>query len=516
MDQGANNFGEPFTTGDAYRALDDDSQTLTIDLRRFQRWWKEKWHGAVQLKHLPVTLIIASYVAWFSYLSWKLYYGYGYPPFDLAIFDQGMWLLTHFHIPFVTVMGRNLFGDHTSFILLLFAPIYRLFPEPQGLLFLQTLTIAGAAIPIYLLGQKLIRNTAIATVMVAVFLLNPALEQANMQQFHPEAFQVLIISLAIYAAIESKGALLAVMIVFSLMVKEDAALLVIPLGLWVLWRRDRKWGLWIIAGACAWTAFALEFVIPSLLGRSSLYGSDIPYGGVSGFFRALFTQPGTFLKYFVQDGRPYYVWQMGFMTGWGFLLSPEIAAIALLAVFENVVSTLPYMHQILYQFSLPIVPILVIGTVWAIGRQRSVLRRDVLTGITLTCAVWSCAIWGLAPFSNNTAVSQWPPNSATVHDINSIERTIPPNAIVSAYYLFVPHLDHRTQIYLWPTPFETGNYGLFNNNGTTLPVAKNVQYLMLLLPVTNSEDLSTFNSIAKHFTLVSSKDDIGLFKRTSK
>jgi uncharacterized membrane protein len=491
-------------------------RTTGAYLSKLQRWWDVKWRSAVQLKHLPVALLIASYVAWFSYLSWKLYYGYGYPAFDLAIFDQGMWLVTHFHIPFVTVMGRNLFGDHTSFILLLFAPIYRLFPEPQGLLAVQTLAIASAGIPIYLLGQKLIRNTAIATVMVAVFLLNPALEQANMQQFHPEAFQVLIISLAIYAAIESKGVLLAVMVVLSLMVKEDAALLIVPLGLWVLWRRDRKWGLWTIAGAVAWTAFALEVVIPSLLGRSSLYGGDIPYGGVGGFFRALFTTPGTFVKYFVHDGRPFYVWQIGFMTGWGFLLSPEIAAIALLALFENVVSTLPYMHQILYQFSLPIVPVLVIGTVWAIGRQKSLWRRDILTGITLTCALWSCVLWGLAPFSHNTAISQWPPNSATVHAINALEAKIPPSAIVSAYFLFVPHLDHRSQIYLWPTPFETGNYGLFNNNGTTLPVAKKVQYLMLLLPVTVDEDLVTYKSIEKHFTLVSSKDDIGLFKRTSK
>jgi hypothetical protein len=103
-----------------------------------------------------------------------------------------------------------------------------------------------------------------------------------------------------------------------------------------------------------------------------------------------------------------------------------------------------------------------------------------------------------------------------VQAINALEEKIPPNAIVSAFYLFVPHLDHRSQIYLWPTPFETGNYGLFNNNGTTLPVAKDVQYLMLLLPITVDEDLVTYKSIAKHFTLVSSKDDIGLFKRTSK
>jgi len=477
---------------------------------------RQSLKGATQRKHWFVIALIAAYVGWFSYLSWKLYYGYGYPPFDLAIFDQGMWLLTHFHIPFVTVMGRNLFGDHTSFILLLFAPFYRLFPEPMGLLILQTLAIAGAAIPIYMLGQKLTRNTYIATALAAAFLLNPALEQGNLQQFHPEALQVLIIAVAIYAAIESRGALLFVMVVLSLMVKEDAALLVIPLGLWVLWRRDRKWGLWIIAGAVAWSAAVLEWIIPSLLGQGSLYSGDIPFGGVGGFFRTLFTQPVTMITYLVDGNRPYYVWQMGFTTGWTFLLSPEIAAIGLLVLLENVVSTLPYMQQLPYQFSMPLVPILVLGTVWAVSRQKRALARYALTTITVGCALWSCVLWGYAPFSSNKVTATWAPNSAAVRAFSKLDQKIPPNAIVSAWYLFVPHLDHRTQIYLWPTPFETQNYGLFNNNGTVLPIASKVQYLVLAIPVNADDDLNVFAPLSKQFTLIAHDDGIGLFKRTSK
>jgi uncharacterized membrane protein len=472
--------------------------------------------AAVQRKHWAVITLIALYIGWFCYLSWKMYYGYGYPAFDLSIFNQGLWLLTHFHVPFVTVMGRNLFGDHTSFILLLFAPLYRLFPEPQGLLMFQVLAIAGASIPIYLLAQKLIRNTAIATLLVAAFLLNPALEQGNMQQFHPEALQVLIISLAIYAAVESRGLMLAVMVVLALMVKEDAALLVIPLGLWVLWRRDRKWGLWIIAGAVAWTALALEVIIPSLLGQGSLYGGDIPFGGVGGFFKTLFTSPGTLISYVRGDGRPFYVWQMGFTTGWGFLLAPEIALIGVLLVAENVISTLPYMHQIPYQFSMPLVPILILGSVWAISRQTSKMRRYVITGVTVACALWSCVIWGLAPFSNNTSVSQWSPTSSTVQDFTKLENQIPANAVVSAWYLFVPHLDQRTQIYLWPTPFDQQNYGLFKHDGARLAVASKVQYLVLPVALDPANDSGVFAHISSYFTLVKDYDGIGLYKRIKK
>ncbi len=490
--------------------------SVNPDSRRFIRRPVRLLRATFQRKHWAVIALITLYVGWFSYLSWRMYYGYGYPPFDLAIFDQGLWLLTHFHVPFVTVMGRNLFGDHTSFVLLLFAPFYRLFPEPQGLLMLQVLAIAGASIPIYVLAQKLIRNTVIATLLVAAFLLSPALEQGNLQQFHPEGLQVLIISVAIYAAVESRGVLLAVMVVLALMVKEDAAMLVVPLGLWVLWRRDRKWGLWIVAGAVAWTALALEVIIPSLLGQGSLYGGDIPFGGVSGFFKTLFTSPGTMISYLRADGRPFYVWQMGFMTGWGFLLSPEIALIGILVLAENVISTLPYMHQIPYQFSMPLVPVLVMGTVWAVSRQSTNARRYVITAITVTCALFSCVWWGLAPFSDNTAVSQWSPTSATVRSFTTLENRIPANAVVSAWYLFVPHLDHRTQIYLWPTPFDSQNYGLFAHNGERLSFANKVEYLVLPVYLDSSDDASVFAKISRYFTLVTNDNGIGLYKRIRK
>ena len=488
---------------------------FTLDLSRITRPPIRVLRAATQREHWPVIALIVAYVGWFIYQSMRMYYGYGYPPFDLAIFDQGYWLLTHFHIPFVTVMGRNLFGDHTSFILLVFAPFYRLFPEPQGLLVFQTLAIGAAAIPIYLIARKLIHNSVIATLLVAVFFLNPSLEQGNIQQFHPEALQVLIISLALYAAIESRRTLLFVMVGLSLLVKEDAALFVVPLGLWVLWRRDRRWGYWIIGAAVAWTAFALQVVIPSLLGKSSLYAGDLPFNGVTGFLRTAIRTPGQLIAYLRQSGRPYYVWQMGFMTGWGFLLSPEIAAVGVLILFENLISTLPYMQQYQYQFSMPLVPILVIGTVWAVAKQRSVRRRNVVTGVVFTCALWSSLLWGLAPFSIGSVNPTFTSNAAIVSAINKLEADIPANAVVSAWYLFVPHLDHRTQIYLWPTPFDTQNYGLFNNNGDRLPQAANVQYIMLPVPITSDDDPTVFASISSKFTMVKQDDGIGLFKRIS-
>jgi uncharacterized membrane protein len=443
-------------------------------------------------------------------LSLKLYYGYGDAPFDLAIFDQGMWLISHFHVPFVTVMGRNLFGDHTSFVLLLLAPFYRLFPEPQGLLVLQTLLLAGPAVPIYLLARKYIKSTLVATSLVATYLLSPLLQQGNLNQFHPEAFQVLFISVAIYAAVERKSVLLGVMVVLSLMVKEDAALLVVPLGVWVATRRDRRLGISIIAGSVLWATVANWLIIPWQLGSSSIYASRIPFGGVAGLLGTLVHRPGQLWSYLVSQGRPFYLWQLGSTVGFAFLFSPEIALVGVLVVAENIISDDPYMHQILYQYSMVLAPILVLGTLYAIAKQSRVWRRNALTMVALIAAVWSCTLWGYAPFSVNTIYTI---PTSSINALNYVEKDLPRNAVVTAWYPVVSHVDHRDQVYVWPNPFSASNWGLLNDTGARLPIASQVRYLLLPIPLSTSDHADVFQQIAGGYRLVRSRAGFGLYEK---
>ena len=465
-------------------------------------------------RHLPLAVLVSVYVFWFGLLSLRMYSGYGYTPFDLAIFDQGLWLLSHFHAPFVTIMGRNLFGDHTSFILLLVAPFYRLVPEPQGILILQVCALGATAIPLYALAQRLTHSTTIATLLAASYLLNPALQNGNMEQFHPEALQVLIITLAICAALEWKPVLLGTMVVLALLVKEDAALLVVPLGLWVLWRRNRVFGLSIVAGAVLWAGIANEVIIPAILGVN-YYANRIPFGGWHGLLDTVVRAPGQVWSYLCAGGRPFYCWQMGFSFGWGFMVSPELAAIGLLVLAENVVSSDPYMHQILYHYSMPLVPVLAIGTITAIAAQKSRIRRSVLTGLVAACALWSCVLWGVAPFSRDSYYpTDWNLSSSTVRGATDLETRLPPNAVVSAWYPLVSHIDHRTQVYVWPVPFAASNWGLGTDNGARLPFADRVQYLMLPVALGAGNYGALFASISKRYELMASLDGIGLYKRT--
>jgi uncharacterized membrane protein len=372
-----------------------------------------------------VALLILAYVVRFGLLSVQVHDGYGTPGYDMGIFDQGVWLLSRFHAPFVTVMGRNLFGDHTSFILLLAVPLYWVWPHAQALLVLQTCLLAAAAVPIYLLGLRRTRSVVIATALAGAYLLNPALQNGNMEQFHPEAFLVLFVALALYAAVESRPILLAVSVAGALLVKEDAALLMVPLAVWVFFRRNRAWGTRIAVAALAWTAFAYGVVIASLLGTVSFYADRVPFGGFGGLATTVVTHPVGFWRYARSEGRLFYVWQMAAAFGFGFLLAPELAAVAILAISENTLSAFPYMHQILYHYSMPTVAVLGMGTAFAVGALTTPGRRYVATALVLASAFLACVWWGLAPFSRQN-YSHANPSSAQVKAINSVLQLVRP------------------------------------------------------------------------------------------
>lgn len=473
-----------------------------------------QWRRA--LPHLPLAVLVAAYAIRFSILSVAVHDGFGTPPYDMALFDQGVWLLSRFHAPFVTVMGRNLFGDHTCFIMVLVVPLYWVYPHAQTLLVLQSCVLAAAAIPIYLLGRRRLGSTWMATALAGAYLLNPALQNGNLEQFHPECFLVLALAVGIYAAVEWHPRLLVVAAVAALMCKQDSALLVIPLGLWVAWRRDKRLGVAIAVGSAGWMAFAFLVIINLLLGTTSFNLARVPFGGFAGFTSAIFTKPRQVFDYVTSQGRPFYLWQMGASVGWAFVLGPSVAAIGILTFLENELADFVYMHQIQYHYSMPLVPVLVAGTVYAVSRLGSARLRATATGFVTSCAFAACVVWGLAPFSLHSYPHQ-STSSPAVRDANAVIAHIPPEAVISAWYPYVAHVDHRTRIYMWPTPFAAKFWGLYQQEGQRLPFANQVQYVLLPTDPADltPDDTQVFAEIAPHFRVVYQVGTVALYERTS-
>lgn len=155
------------------------------------------WRDDVVPRILLILAMLA-YALYFGRFAWGKFEAFQAPGFDLGIFDQGVWLLSRFKDPFVTIMGLNLFGDHATYILFLLVPFYWVWPSAHVLLLTQTLALAVAAIPVFLLARKVLHNSWFALFPAIGLLLTPALGWLNLENFHPDSYQVPLLLLALY------------------------------------------------------------------------------------------------------------------------------------------------------------------------------------------------------------------------------------------------------------------------------------------------------------------------------
>jgi uncharacterized membrane protein len=463
------------------------------------------------------------WVVYFTERSLDIHHALGTATYDSALYDQGIWLLSRFHAPFVTLMGRNLFGDHASFILLFLVPVYWVFPAAGVMFFAQAAAIGAGAIPVFLAGRSRLGSEWYALVGAGAYLLHPAVGWTNLENFHPDAFLGVFVGFAVYAALERRWRLYVVFVVLSLLVKEDASLVIVPLGVWVALRRDRRIGLLTVAGSVAFMAVAMFVVVRGLIGVPTRNSWRIPFGGPGGLLRTAVTDPAALVDHLRSEGRPWYLVQMTAPFAWLFARLPDVALISSLVLFTNVLSTFWYQFQIQYHYSLVAVPALAIGTVHAIGavRDRRPLTEHrlvptwrglavgVLAGATLLTAwMWSPVPWGRTPLYYGDPNNRWAVSA------RELMAEIPGDAVVSAHYRLTPHLAHRTEIYQFPTPFRAVLYGADGNvDGPRLEDrAERVEYVML--PTSPDEGLDDdWAAVAEAFDVVDANDTWILYRR---
>lgn len=454
-------------------------------------------------------------VAWtwhFTRLSLEIHHGFGTSSYDLGLYDQGVWLLSRFRSPFVTLMGRHLFGDHTSFILLLLVPWYWVAPSVATLLLVQSAVVAAGAVPVFLYARHRLGSGALGLVFGAVYLAHPAVGWTNLENFHPDAFLGCFVGMAIWAALVRRWRVYAAFVVLALLVKEDVSLAMVPLGVWVALRRDRRIGILTIVGSLAYMAVAMLVVMRSLIGVPTRNLWRIPFGGVWGSIRTAVYHPGEMFDHLRSDGRPRYLWQMIFPAGWASIRLPDVAAISGLVLFTNVLSTFWYQYQIQYHYSLIAVPALTLGAVHAVGVVRQRLRIVIVGAVALT-AVWSSILWGPLPWSRNE-ISHWAPSHPGARAARDIVHQVPADAVVSAHHLVATHLAHRPLIYMFPNPFRLILYGPDRRlEGTRLDdLAERVEYVVL--PVDRSEmEARDWAAIEAAFAVESANEYWVLYRR---
>jgi hypothetical protein len=135
-------------------------------------------------------------------------------------------LLSRFRDPFVTIRGLSLFGDHTSYILVLVAPLYWVWADPRLLLLLQVVGLAIPAVSLYLIGTRRLHSPLAGLAVAAAYLAYPAVQWAAVWSFHPETLAAGFLGLAALAADRQRWRQMAAWLALALLCKEDVGLVV--------------------------------------------------------------------------------------------------------------------------------------------------------------------------------------------------------------------------------------------------------------------------------------------------
>jgi uncharacterized membrane protein len=479
-----------------------------------------------------VTLAAAVFSAYFIYLHVGREDGYLTSAEDLGTYSQAIWNITHgtfIHQTICNIVsdtncyslnGISRFAIHFEPILLPISLVYLALPDPKTLLVLQTLVVASGAFPAFWLARLRLRNEFVAVGIAVLYLLYPALQQAEVFDFHAVTLTTALLMFTLYFMYTRRTVWLFVFAILSMACKEEIPLVIAFFGLWsMLFQQRWRTGLALVGLCAAWAAMiVLVYHFASPTGHP-LLGSRYAYlgSGPLQILRNILTHPRSLLyQHVLENTHRRYLEILLAPAAYLPLLAPWVLVLAVPSLAVNLFSSDPNQYLGLFQYSAEIVPVLIFSTieamvlvVWLVKWYMRQLRQArasaapragqvsdesqdadkresqggglpspwlarwaqpvglcLLLALALFAVVHEDFTYGAMPFSRGFG---WP--HVTAHDqlAGRIEAMIPASASVSAQSELVPHVSQRAHIYLFPYGDTVADYIYLDVTSATYP-----------------------------------------------
>ena len=484
------------------------AEHLAAPLAAVDRWLRK---GKRWTAHL-LTCCTATGALFASY-SIARHNAFNSKAYDLGLHAQVFWNTSQGRLFASSIEVSNYLGDHVSPIILLLAPIYRVWPDPRGLLILQAVTLASGALPLALLTRRLVKpawpdGAHLASLAIAlIFLTYPALGFVNRFEFHEEVLVVPLLLGAFWALETRRLRVMSLALALAMLTKEDVGLTVAAFGLWAWWcgrqenasrigtdehgseqdrpqrimdplapqsrftepptakrqnRRLQTFGLlWAFTGV-AWSLIALFVVIPAMRGVESDTLARYAWlgSGPADILASVIQDPGRVAGHVL--GEPRRIWMLiklllpvGFLP----LLSPAVL-IALPTMAINWLAGNLYQASIYFHYATLLIPIVFAAAVYGMKRvatSRVAFQAPRFTLTLLWLTVCALLAIGFDQFwQAQTGQDDWPNYSLTRQIDPAPFRTaaalLPADGAVATTEAYASHLANRQGLYLLHDP----------------------------------------------------------------
>jgi len=414
-----------------------------------------------RIRVLPALLAAAAaYAAGFAALSVLRYRAFATGRFDLGNMVQAVWSTAHGHpLQMTNLHGAQIsrLAAHVDPILIVFAPLWWLWPSPDLLLVTQALVVATGAWPVFLLARKHLGSPHAGLGFALVYLLYPATGWLTLNEFHPVALATPFLLFAFWYLDNIRLVPFAVFAVAAAACKEEIGLVLAGFGVWHAFaKRRRLEGAAIAALGLVWSALAIGVVIPHYHagGESDFYGRYSEVGGsAAGIVKTAFTHPlriahaafsGRDLRYLLDLVAP--------LAGLC-LLAPLVLVAALPELAINLLSAAPTQTSIHFHYTAGLIPPLVIASILGAGR----FGRWALPVTALVVLAALAGSYRLGPVPGWRHVPGGSHFQATAARVTRHDRIaaralalIPKGAVVSATNTLGAHLSARRRVLSFP------------------------------------------------------------------
>jgi uncharacterized membrane protein len=399
---------------------------------------------------LGVWLAAAAFAAGFAALSMLRHRSFETGRFDLGNMVQAVWSTAHGHpLRVTTLTGLQAFrlGAHVDPILVLFAPLWWLWPSPDLLLVVQSIAIALGALPVYWLAHKHLASRRAGFGFALAYLLYPPTTWLALNEFHPGGLAMPALLYAFWYLDEDRLAPFAVFALLATICREDVPLVLAGYGVWYALAHGRRAGATIAAAGVAWTAIAVGVVIPHFgAGQST-------FSGRYSEARAALQDPADLFRIAFDHAGVHYLLELVLPLAGLCLLAP-IALAALPALLLNLLSATPTQTSIHFHYTAAEIPPLILAAVLGGARLRDRLRIPVATIAVAATLIGNYALGAIPVWGELPGGETLQERAAIVTDHDRIAagalRLIPPAAVVSASNSLGGHLSARRRILSFP------------------------------------------------------------------
>jgi uncharacterized membrane protein len=399
-----------------------------------------------RMKSHPIYLmIVASALIFFGCSS--LRHGlFQSTAWDLAIFDQGIYLISQNQTPISSLLGFHILGDHAALQLYPLALLYKIYPNIHWLFAVQAVALALGALPTWHLARQAGLKATQSISMAAVYLLYPLVFNINLFDFHPEVFALPGILGAVLAARLGNIGWFCFCLVLVLSCKAVLALTVAAMGVWLLVFEKRRWfGAIALFSGIAWFIIATGFIIPFFGSELATIGRHLSrYQHLGNSFSEiivnLLLQPGLALKSLFSLANLEYIFLLLIPIIWGLSpqhLTPLIGAIPALAM--NLLADESAQKNLVHQYSIPILPFLLLAVISSLAAGRGWLqnRRGII--IWSLVAFLALAKYGYFGSLYLNSLDTWKATRIAIAQIQT-------SGSVLTTHNISPHLSHRSLI----------------------------------------------------------------------